>query len=85
MFDCFSVELLTSRITNKNNCLGTGEHGVGIGKRSYLVKELGPGTVRLMKTIKATLDPHNLFNPGKVCVFWCMFENGLLISVAALS
>lgn len=45
---------------------GTGEHGVGVGKRKYLNKELGPGTVDLMKKIKRTLDPYNLFNPGKV-------------------
>lgn len=45
---------------------GTGEHGVGIGKKEYLYEELGEGTVELMKTIKRTLDPLNLFNPGKV-------------------
>ncbi|GJE99019.1 FAD/FMN-containing dehydrogenase [Phanerochaete sordida] len=44
----------------------TGEHGVGIGKREYLCEELGEGTVRLMSTIKHALDPHNLFNPGKL-------------------
>ncbi|KAF7978658.1 hypothetical protein HWV62_45178 [Athelia sp. TMB] len=44
----------------------TGEHGVGIGKREYLYEELGEGTVELMKTIKRTLDPLNLFNPGKL-------------------
>ncbi|TDL17853.1 hypothetical protein BD410DRAFT_753866 [Rickenella mellea] len=44
----------------------TGEHGVGIGKKEYLVEELGDGTVELMKTIKRTLDPLNLFNPGKL-------------------
>ncbi|PCH37975.1 hypothetical protein WOLCODRAFT_135969 [Wolfiporia cocos MD-104 SS10] len=44
----------------------TGEHGVGIGKRSYLVDELGEGTVELMKTIKRAIDPYNLFNPGKL-------------------
>ncbi|OCH88443.1 hypothetical protein OBBRIDRAFT_86159 [Obba rivulosa] len=44
----------------------TGEHGVGIGKRKYLYEELGPGTVELMKSIKRTIDPHNLFNPGKL-------------------
>ncbi|KAF5367781.1 hypothetical protein D9615_010498 [Tricholomella constricta] len=30
----------------------TGKHGVGIGKKEYLVEELGEGTVYLMKTIK---------------------------------
>lgn len=44
----------------------TGEHGVGVGKKEYLVEELGEGTVELMRTIKRTLDPLNLFNPGKV-------------------
>ncbi len=46
--------------------LGTGEHGVGLGKKMYLTEELGEGTVALMKTIKAALDPLNLLNPGKV-------------------
>ena len=45
---------------------GTGEHGVGIGKREYLYEELGEGTVELMKTVKRAIDPLNLFNPGKV-------------------
>ncbi|KAF9049072.1 FAD-linked oxidase-like protein [Panaeolus papilionaceus] len=43
----------------------TGEHGVGIGKKEYLVEELGEGTVALMKKIKKTIDPLGLFNPGK--------------------
>jgi len=46
--------------------LGTGEHGVGIGKKEYLVEELGEGTVHLMKTIKKAIDPLGIFNPGKV-------------------
>jgi len=49
--------------------LGTGEHGVGIGKKEYLVEELGEGTVQLMKTIKKAIDPLGIFNPGKVCAF----------------
>ncbi|KAF9077968.1 FAD-linked oxidase-like protein [Rhodocollybia butyracea] len=44
----------------------TGEHGVGIGKKQYLVEELGQGTVELMKTVKQAIDPMNLFNPGKL-------------------
>jgi hypothetical protein len=45
---------------------GTGEHGVGVGKKQFLVDELGDGTIELMKTIKKVIDPYNLFNPGKV-------------------
>ncbi|KAI0061432.1 FAD-binding domain-containing protein [Artomyces pyxidatus] len=44
----------------------TGEHGVGVGKKEFLVEELGEGTVKLMKTIKRAIDPHGLFNPGKL-------------------
>jgi FAD/FMN-containing dehydrogenase len=40
--------------------LGTGEHGVSIGKNEYLVEELGEGTVQLMKTIKKAIDPLGL-------------------------
>lgn len=45
---------------------GTGEHGVGVGKKEYLLDELGEGTIELMKTIKRAVDPLNLLNPGKV-------------------
>ncbi|KIK50778.1 hypothetical protein GYMLUDRAFT_209035 [Collybiopsis luxurians FD-317 M1] len=44
----------------------TGEHGVGIGKKEYLVEELGEGTVELMKTVKKAIDPLGLLNPGKL-------------------
>ncbi len=43
----------------------TGEHGVGIGKRCFLAGEHGNG-LKLMKRIKALIDPEELFNPGKL-------------------
>ncbi len=43
----------------------TGEHGIGQGKRPYLVRELGAAT-HVMSAIKATLDPDNIMNPGKI-------------------
>lgn len=45
---------------------GTGEHGVGLGKKEYLREELGVNTVELMKNIKKAVDPLNIMNPGKV-------------------
>lgn len=45
---------------------GTGEHGVGLGKKEFLIEELGVGTIELMRSVKAAIDPLNLFNPGKV-------------------
>ncbi|KAF8654203.1 hypothetical protein AX16_003729 [Volvariella volvacea WC 439] len=44
----------------------TGEHGVGLGKKEYLTRELGESTVELMKTIKKAVDPLNIMNPGKL-------------------
>jgi D-lactate dehydrogenase (cytochrome) len=43
----------------------TGEHGIGQGKISYLTQELG-SALPAMRAIKASLDPQNLFNPGKI-------------------
>ncbi|SCU85650.1 LADA_0D08790g1_1 [Lachancea dasiensis] len=44
----------------------TGEHGVGIGKRGFLVAELGDAPVDLMRTLKLAMDPKRILNPDKV-------------------
>jgi glycolate oxidase len=44
----------------------TGEHGVGLLKRGGMQAELSPGVLALQVAVKQTLDPKNLFNPGKV-------------------
>lgn len=43
----------------------TGEHGIGWGKRALLREELGEA-VDIMRSLKSTLDPNNLMNPGKI-------------------
>ncbi|OBW66954.1 MAG: Uncharacterized protein AUREO_029710 [Aureobasidium pullulans] len=44
----------------------TGEHGIGLGKKKSLIKELGLDTIGVMQKVKLSLDPHWLMNPGKV-------------------
>jgi D-lactate dehydrogenase (cytochrome) len=62
------AERLTAGMVSRALAMGgtcTGEHGVGVGKRKYLVEEHGVG-VAVMRAIKTALDPCGLMNPGKV-------------------
>lgn len=60
-----AVDRMVNRALNyEGTC--TGEHGVGIGKRRYLVKELGTPAVDLMRNLKLLLDPRRILNPDKV-------------------
>jgi D-lactate dehydrogenase (cytochrome) len=43
----------------------SGEHGIGLGKRKFMQAEHGPA-IHTMQLLKHSLDPQNLFNPGKV-------------------
>ncbi len=42
------------------------EHGVGQAKRAYLAEYRAGPEFELMKTLKKTLDPANILNPGKL-------------------
>jgi glycolate oxidase len=44
----------------------TGEHGVGLLKRTWLAEEIGPVALDVHRAIKNALDPKNLLNPGKI-------------------
>ncbi|WP_435333349.1 FAD-binding oxidoreductase [Haloarchaeobius sp. TZWWS8] len=44
----------------------TGEHGIGLGKREFLVREHGEATVEAMRKVKRALDPTDTLNPGKL-------------------
>lgn len=63
------VHAIADRIARRAIAAGgtvTGEHGVGVGKREFLVEEHGLPAVALMRSLKSTLDPLGILNPGKV-------------------
>lgn len=44
----------------------TGEHGIGVAKKSFLPKFAGDAQMRVMRELKRALDPHRILNPGKI-------------------
>jgi glycolate oxidase len=44
----------------------TGEHGVGLAKRDFLVYEQGKDLVALQRRLKDVFDPLGILNPGKI-------------------
>jgi glycolate oxidase len=44
----------------------TGEHGVGLAKKTWLRQQMGDSSFDVMKQIKKALDPAGLLNPGKI-------------------
>jgi D-lactate dehydrogenase (cytochrome) len=59
-----SQRVVERAIAMEGTC--SGEHGIGLGKRKYLVAEHGAVAVDVMRHLKTALDPHNLLNPGKI-------------------
>ena len=46
--------------------LVSGEHGIGLDKKKYLLDMLGDRQLELMRGIKNVFDPKGILNPGKV-------------------
>jgi glycolate oxidase len=44
----------------------TGEHGVGVAKKSFLPKFAGDAQMRVMRELRRALDPNGILNPGKM-------------------
>lgn len=42
------------------------EHGIGLEKKRWLSHSRAPAEIELMRSMKKTLDPKNLLNPGRV-------------------
>lgn len=50
----------------------SGEHGDGIVRAEFLEMQIGKKNFDLLKKIKDTFDPNNIFNPGKITDAWPM-------------
>ena len=53
------------------------EHGVGIARTEYMREQLGDALLNVMREIKRTFDPKNIFNPGKIFGFAHKIDNHL--------
>jgi glycolate oxidase len=63
------AELMVAEIFEASLAVGgtlSGEHGVGMLKRPYLERALGPASLDIQRRIKQALDPLNILNPGKM-------------------
>ena len=64
-----TAEQLNHRLVERALMSGgtcTGEHGIGLHKKGFLVQEAGSEAVEMMRAIKLALDPHQILNPGKI-------------------
>ncbi len=57
-------DLLIKKALKLNGTI-TGEHGVGLHKKEYLLEEHGDN-IPVMKMIKRSIDQNNIMNPGKI-------------------
>jgi glycolate oxidase len=63
------VEAAMGEIFDKCISLGgtiTGEHGVGLAKKPYLDRQFDHASMALLRSLKSSLDPLGLLNPGKI-------------------
>ncbi|MER5856920.1 MULTISPECIES: FAD-binding oxidoreductase [Streptomyces] len=44
----------------------TGEHGVGVLKKEWLAREIGPVGLEMQRAVKQVFDPLDILNPGKI-------------------
>jgi len=60
------VNAVVFEVVAKHGGSISAEHGIGVIKRDLLPKVKDPVAYELMRTLKRTLDPKGILNPGKV-------------------
>ena len=61
-----TITLETAKLVKKYKGSLSGEHGDGIVRGSFIPLMIGDKNYELLKTIKYTFDPKNIFNKGKI-------------------
>lgn len=59
-----ALDLLFTWILDNGGAI-TGEHGVGLAKKPWIRQALGDTSFAIHRSLKRTLDPKNILNPGK--------------------
>lgn len=59
-----ALDILFSWVLDHGGAI-TGEHGVGLAKKPWIREALGEVSFDVHRSLKRTLDPHNILNPGK--------------------
>lgn len=62
----YEIAERTAGLVKKYNGAISGEHGDGRLRGEFIPKVLGEDNYKLLKNVKYTWDPGNIFNPGKI-------------------
>ncbi len=63
-----------AKLVKKYNGSFSGEHGDGIVRAEFIPLMIGETNYELLKRVKSTFDPHDIFNPGKIVDAYPMDE-----------
>ncbi|RLD23694.1 MAG: FAD-binding oxidoreductase, partial [Bacteroidetes bacterium] len=69
------ITTAVAQLTKKYKGSFSGEHGDGIVRAEFMEMQIGSKNFDLLKRIKKTFDPANIFNPGKITNAWPMDES----------
>lgn len=64
--DALGVQEIVYDELGRRDGVISAEHGIGLEKRAYLKHSRNPQEIALMKTLKKTLDPKGILNPGRI-------------------
>ncbi len=59
-----ALEILFAWVLERGGAI-SGEHGIGLAKKPWIKEALGGVSFAVHCSLKRTLDPHNILNPGK--------------------